>query len=184
MNANSPTVEDAPPLSADELKQLIALLKRVRFPVLPDLFQALCAAVSTTALELVIFTPEGKVFLLPRPEDDPWFADQVHGPGTVILPIDLSKQAILNRLMRKEIGGKKGLTRPQLIDWFVFPRGSGEHENPRGHEVGILLGAVYTGTKIPNGVTLGDPEDLPENLIVFHRDLIATAYEWFKGLNV
>lgn len=180
MNTGSLVVEDAPPLSAEELKQLIALLKRVRFPVPPDLFQAWCAAFSTTAIELVVFTPEGKVFLLPRPEDDPWFAGEVHGPGTVILPIDLSKQTVLERLMRREIGGEKGLTRPQLIDWFVFPRGNGAHENPRGHEVGILFGSVYTGTEIPEGVTLGDPENLPENIIVFHRDLIAAAYEWFK----
>ena len=165
-------------MSPEQERTFIELSDKVHFPLSKTVFQAWCGAFTTTAIELVVFTLTGKVFLLPRPADDPWFAGQVHGPGTIVLPTDQTKEGVLQRLMRKEIGGGD-LTQPQLIDWFIFPRGSGPHENPRGHEVGILFGSIHSG-EVPSDVTLGDPEHLPDNIIVFHRDLIARAHRWFK----
>ncbi len=163
---------------------LVKLLAQLTWPLPPAIFDALLSIVPTVAIEVQVFmhTMEGpRVLLLPRPENDPFFAGRVHGPGTVMRLGDTELSALTRAL--GELGGGLGPGDVRFVNRVHVPKGPLPYRCPRGQEIGLLfMGDWPQGTKIPEGVILADPDELPENIIGFHRELVEQAYQAWTRL--
>lgn len=154
---------------------LIEMLKLLRPPYSQDVFNAYCSTFPTIAIERAIFTPEGRIVLLPRSPTDPWFAGKVHIPGSVMLQGE-AEETVFHRAGR-EIGA--GELPGVFIDRLHFPKGEGPGENPRGQETALLFGSELPADYVlPPQALLAFPGSLPENIIGFHKKLVGRAAEW------
>lgn len=161
-----------------EERTLTRLLNTITWPVSPDVFNALLGAMPTVAIELQVITERGHVVLLPRPQNDPFFAGKIHGPGTVMRRGDTEGNAL-----RRALGelGDAHVTTPEFIDRIHVPMGYGHMQCVRGQEIGLLFG-VEILYPIPINLMrhIYCPKQLPENVIPFHRPMIVRAIEWWK----
>ena len=157
---------------------LVALLRKVEWPVSRDVFDGLLGAVPTVAIEVVILSPDKKrVVLIPREMDDPFFAGKVHSPGTIMRRGDTEATA-LDRAMR-EISAEAAP--PEFVGRFHVPMGSGPMDCSRGQEIGLLF--VTCLRDEPFGQITADVDDLPSNLVGFHGPMIRKAVEFAKKRN-
>ena len=180
-------MSDRNPLSSEEGMQLVSLLNRATWPLPPAIFDATLGIIPTVAFELVVISQvnagrghtEPRVLLLPRPENDPFFKGMVHSPGTVMRLGDTVESA-LKRVMSQEVDDSVGLA------WFVgvthVPKGPLPDGCPRGQEVGLVYFARWKGGALPKGAMWGDPNNLPSNIIGYHRPIIAMAMKRYEEI--
>jgi len=162
-------------MNPQEEHTLVELLSKLRFPCSPEVFRAIYQNLVIVAVEVAIFTPDGKIILMPRPPDDPW-AGIVHIPGSVLTPGTTEQETLLRAL--REVGAPELFSTPVFINRYHFMKGSAPTENKLGQEVGLLFGCVYSGP-IPQDAVLADPHALPANVMPHHRAMIADGYQWF-----
>ncbi len=169
------------PLSSEEQAQLVSLLKRTVWKLPPAIFFAIVGLVPTIVIELVVITEvrnrrgknEPRVMLFPRSLDDPFYAGMVHGPGVQIM-LGETVEVALERLA-KDFGGLGEVSKPLFVDYVDIQKGPLPDRNPRGQYVGLLHYAVWKGGSLPPKARLADPDDLPPNIIDFHRGFIRKA---------
>lgn len=164
-------------MDRDLEKQTIAGLHEVVWPVSPALFDALLGAVPTVAIEVVPVTQRGEVVLLPRPDNDPFFAGKVHTPGSIMRLGDTEEMA-LARAMR-EIGTNIETSIPVFINRMHVPKGNGPMQCKRGQEIGLLFGVRLFGP-IPSNLMIADPYNLPDNILDYQRPMVAKVMEWWR----
>lgn len=178
------------PLTLAEEAQLASLLQRANWPLKPHVFDAALGLIPTVAFELVVFRgitaddymdnvtgPE--VLLLPRPEKDPFFAGLVHGPGTVMRRGDTEASALC-RAMR-EFGGPESVTTPIFAGISHVPMGPLPNRCPRGQEIGLVYYCwMKEGVPSPKGAVFANVNRLPDNIIGFHRFIVAMAIEKYR----
>ncbi|HVM73370.1 MAG TPA: hypothetical protein VMU13_00630 [Candidatus Paceibacterota bacterium] len=164
-------------LTAEECERLVELLAEVTWPMQLEVFNALLKAAPSVAIELVVLTETGQVVLLPRPEKD-LFAGKLHGPGTVLRGGEGEEDAI--KRARKELGTDVRFSEPYFVDRIHVPMGDGPMECVRGQEVGLIFALRLLGGTLPDGAVLADPENLPPNIIGFHRQIIPRGVAWLR----
>jgi hypothetical protein len=140
------------------------------------IFDAWISKTVSTAIELAVLDGDDKIFLAPRGLTDPIWPGQYHMPGTVILPGG-TFDASMSRLLTGEVGKLRLLSIPKFVTFFFFPMGSGPNECPRGAETG-LLHIVRAGDHddYEGSGNFYARDELPENIISFHRPMIAHAF--------
>lgn len=165
-------------LSDEEWEQLAMLLSRMTWPVTPAVFDALCGAVTTTGIELVVFrhNPDDRrleVLLHRRPDHDRFYAGQWHTSGTLLQGHETDESAFA-RLVQDELN--EAITRVDRPVQFV----TANHFFPaRGAEVTRLFAVIIEAYEGP-----GDwfpVSRLPNNLIEHHKTLLQQALGWYEG---
>lgn len=164
-------------MTPEQEKQLVRLLGLTAWPLPSKVFDAALALIPTVAIEVMAFRDD-KVVLLPRPANDPFWPNQMHGPGTVMRRGDTEEKAL--RRAVAELGKHGRVSPPQFVDRMHFLNGEGRDECRRGQEIALLFVVEYDGP-LPEGAVLAHPDDLPENILSFHPLLIARAVEWRKA---
>jgi ADP-ribose pyrophosphatase YjhB (NUDIX family) len=158
--------------------EVVTYLNELKWPVSPQMFNALFRASPTVTFELVVlqkrFLRRTKVILLIRPDDDTEFPGKLHVPGTVMRRGDTSETA-LQRLCRELKGAR--FTTPEFVDILDFPIGGGPDECSRGQIVQRLYVSRLRGKTLPEGGILADAADLPLEKFgwPFQRHLVARA---------
>lgn len=145
-------------------------LRSLSWPLSQEMFLAVLALVPTVAVEVVIFTREEHIVLLPRPDNDPFFSGKVHIPGSIVRRGDTEENTLARAV--REIG--LPVSPAKFVDRVHVPMGTGPLENPRGQEIGLVFTASLV---VPTPVDLmtADPWDLPANMIEFQREMVARA---------
>jgi hypothetical protein len=161
-------------MKPEKVRQLVGLLGRIKWPVPPEVFNALLGAIPTVAIELVAFK-DGKVVLFPRPEDDPFFAGKVHFAGTVIRRGDTEASALTRAA--EELGNAAWPTPPRFVDRHHVPMGTGKMQCPRGQEISLVFTCDVKG-ELPANAILAAWCDLPKNLIDFQGPIIEKVMIW------
>ena len=157
-------------LSQEETGRLIELLAKMERPYSEELFQALCASVIMSPIEVVPLTREGKVLLIQRPPDDPKFANLWHSPGSLQLKGD-TVQTTFNRVIVEELQGVE-YSAPEYIGFEDVMHGTGPKENPRGQERPLVF-VVWVKEEGYAGPGRFFPlNSLPENIITNHKNLL------------
>ncbi len=127
------------------------------------LFKELSRLMVINTVELVLLQPEDdiRVLLTKRPPTDPWWANQLHIPGSVTLPTDSVEgdddfTGTLNRILEDELAGAIEIV--GNVNFLEPQRRIG----PRGHEVTTIhwAGASVDESLLPNSARLLTLEDL------------------------
>ncbi|MDO8503117.1 MAG: hypothetical protein Q7S60_00320 [bacterium] len=172
MSALSPT--------ADEIKQTALVLKKLKPGHLPfPIFKEVTRLVTTPIVEVVpLHVGEDgtlQVLLTQRNADDPFWANQFHVPGTVVLATD--QKGVFDDAFKRIFSGELGnitVTREPVK--FT----EAHRETARGSEVAFLYWALVEG-KPPERGKYFDVEDLPTELVPFAADAIKDAVKAFKA---
>lgn len=161
--------------ACDEL--LVRLLGRLKWGpkklVSPEVFTAICGALTTTGIELVVvryLSGRPYALLFQRPDTDAFYAGQWHTPGSLFYGHE-TPESVLQRLMERELRGLPVLP-PKKV-------GANHFHTPRGSEVTLLYLAI--STEDHDGPGQWFPlSDLPDDLIDHHRVLMEQVSAWIK----
>lgn len=154
------------PLSTEECGLLARLLTRMEWPLSLEVFFALMPKINSTPIEFGVFDSKGRVLMTQRKKDDPEFPPgSWHIPGCVVLPDEPVADA-LQRLIRKEVVGKVGT--PISLGWHQTHRKLA----PTRPAIALLHAARSVEPYEEPG-TFFSPDELPENTLLHHRELIA-----------
>lgn len=167
-------------MTKKEEERLAELLGKLRWGtdtrVSPALFDALCGAVTTVCMELIVVR-QGlggglEVLLTERPATDKFYAGLVHGPGGVFYghqTVEDVQRRVVEKELRLPFGEVQGM---------ITHVGSRLVRPPRGQEVALIYELA-----LPDGLAnrvLGKfhPLDaLPANTIPHHRQML-DDYLW------
>lgn len=157
--------------SSDPTEQiLLPNLSQLRPDELPpSIFNQFARLTVTAIVELVPLRQSRRgveVLLVPRPEDDPYWAGMLHTPGTILRVRDSSYEDALHRVIHSELDGVK-LTKPPVFVGNIL------HTVARGSE----SAAVYYA-ELAERPSVGDfycAEELPSSTIDTQRGMIALA---------
>ena len=136
-------------------KNLSKAIRKLKFPIPVEIFNALNATIPISACEIVIFD-KSKGLLLTWREDEFWKG--WHFPGSIIRKGEKFEQT-LKRVAKDELG--RNLKSHQ----FIFPMNY--HNGPRGHSVSFVFLCELSG----------QPKDgkffktMPKDIIKDHREL-------------
>lgn len=171
------TDEHAP--SQDEIEHAASVLARLQPGFLPkELFGEVTRLWTTSIVEVVPVRhghngPE--VLLFERPADDPNWPGQLHTPGTVVRPTDVSDDGgiakPLQRIYESELGFQPQ-NPPSLVGNLL-------HQVHRGTEAATVLYVDLTGTETSSG-TWHDAHSLPANIVDTQKDFINNAVDAFE----
>jgi ADP-ribose pyrophosphatase YjhB (NUDIX family) len=121
-------------LTDPEIKTFIELIKKLQWPVSPDIFDALCEALIMCPIELAVIRNgnKGPELLLHHRVKDKYFDGTTwHMPGTIMKPGQTPETAFA-ALIEREVG--KVTTEPEYIGTYDIPKGVGFGECARGQE--------------------------------------------------
>ncbi|MBI2039246.1 MAG: hypothetical protein HYT22_03140 [Candidatus Niyogibacteria bacterium] len=131
----------------------------------PDMFHWMCRTLVTTAYELFVLDIRRlEILLIRRPADDPEWPNQLHSPGTVILPGETFETA-RDRLIAREI--RIGLSAPIFVKAHRFPK---SNIHPRDE---VNLQHVAVAHSQPSHGAFYSLDDLPESEMVSHHVVMA-----------
>lgn len=169
-------------LTKEEEAQLTVLLGKLRWGtdtrVSPALFDAICGAVTTVCMELIVvrrgLSGGKEVLLTERPATDAFYAGQVHGPGGVVYGHQ-TVEDVQQRVVEKEL-------RLRFLDVYhmITFLGARLVRPPRGQEVALIYELA-----LPDGLAMRVPGVfhplgvLPKNTIPHHRKMF-DDYLWGK----
>ncbi len=130
-------------LTPEESKELARLMKKVTFPVTPEVFDAWCEFFTINTVEIALMrnnaAGEREVFLTYRKDN---YFDGWHIPGSVIRPGD-SVQVVIDRVTKKEL--EMEISTPTYLRWFEREKGIGKDLCPRGQEISLLFSSELIG---------------------------------------
>jgi hypothetical protein len=156
---------------------LVRLLERLKWGpgrlVPPEVFTAICSALTTTGIELVVvryLSARPCVLLFRRSNTDKFYAGQWHTPGSLFYGHE-TPESVLQRLMERELRRLPVLP-PRKVgcNWF---------NTPRGAEVTQLYVTISTDDHVGLGEWF-PLSDLPDNLIDHHRVLMEQVSVWLR----
>lgn len=150
------------------IQEAARLLSELEPGYIPEpLFSEMSRLVVRPAIELVPFKKgeDGsiKVLMIKRPPEDPFWPNELHVPGTVLLPSDTIEEAF-GRLSKKEV--KSPLENPKFVDFVL-------HQTRRGKELALVHWVEID--EEPQEGRFYDVSNLPEETIEHHRTVIETA---------
>ena len=147
------------PLTPAEMRQLIKLWDKVRWPAPEELFEAHCRNEVAIAVELAVLRKQGKKYQVLLIERKDKFFKGWHMPGSLLLPGENIK-AVIRRLKRREVTVL--ITKPQFIGIHE------SHSRRSSEEVG-LLHICYTKGSTPKNGEFFDISHLPQGTLLHHR---------------
>ncbi len=157
------------PQQQTELVELLEKLKPGFYPF--PLFVQLARLMSCSIVEFVpLRLRDGGVeaLLLPRPDNDVFWAGGMHIPGCVVRPND-DQHAVFDRIITDELGGV-AVNEPQFVCAEI-------RRSKRGTEQAQIFYVEVTGT--PTAGQFYSVADLPDNLVENQQRLIKKATEAF-----
>ena len=164
------------PITEEEIKTVTAILKKLSPGFLPfDIFHEVTRLVALPIIELVPFREKNgqiEVLLLPREDDDPIFAGQLHTPGVVLRATDnpVGIQSAFDRIIKDELAGAK-ISEPVFVA-NVF------HTSKRGAEAAqVYWTECLEEPKVGKFYPVGN---LPLEAINGQRTFITPAAESFR----
>lgn len=132
-------------LTENEAAELAALLKKMEWPVPPNVFYALAGTTVFAGVDLALITEQKEVLLNRRPDSDPYFAGQWHLTGAVVMPGQTALSTIQNRVLKPDLGGFKLRRDPEFVMARDIMKGPpGPDSSPRGQEVYRLFQYLLT----------------------------------------
>lgn len=164
------------PLTEDETKQLATLLNKLETgqdlpePVFFEFARLQCLPV----IELVPLRNGERgveVLLIERPADDPFFAGQVHNPGTIVRAKDQTIENVIERLVTHELPGTAFAGELTYVATQL-------HTSKRGNEWATIYYAELADSAGHGNWYPAD--NLPANLIESQVDFIRQAIDKFK----
>ena len=171
------TSEQAP--SQEEIELAASVLSRLRPGFLPkELFGEVTRLWTTSIVEVVPVrhgSDGSEVLLFERPADDPNWPGQLHTPGTVVRPTDVSDDGSIDKPLQRIYESELGF-QPEANPNFV---GSLLHQVHRGTESATVLYLDLTDVETPAG-TWHDARNLPVNLVETQRGFIDNAVSAFE----
>jgi hypothetical protein len=171
----------------DEIKQAVDVLNRLPKGFLPhSLFIAVAAKVTMPTMELVPVRwnkdGEVEVLLTQRPDDDPYWPNQWHMPGTVIRASDnegTDFSSGMERVLQNELHGKiRMIGKPQYVGMKFW-------DVARGRELDQVF--YFETDATDEDVVEGKfflANNLPESTMAHHKIMIpeiATAFKAQSG---
>ncbi len=163
-------MENNSPLTNTEQLQLANLLKRVQWPLHPEVFDALMNTVVSVPIELAVFNDNGHILMMYRKDHayEGW-----HIPGTVLRHTEDVSHAI-ERLLTHEV--KMSVTPPVQLGYTEIKRGNAFGEDPNRHQIS-LLHVCWTRGTIHSEHQFFPPTRLPEETLSHHKKLIQKIME-------
>lgn len=172
------------PLTPEEIKQTAENLRRLPRGFLPlEVFNSIAELVATPTIDVApLRERDGRleVFMLPRPDDDPYWAGQWHMPGTVLRSTDNEGDfsSGFERLFAKKGEGEGKIvpvTEPKHIGtkfWNV----------ERGRELDHMHYVVVetTGDDVDLPGVFFPVDELPDNTIEHHKVMIGEIVEAYR----
>lgn len=152
-------------LTKTESAELARLLRKAKWPIPKDVFQALVNKTVSVPIELAVLNKTDRILMFYRKDEE---YDGYHIPGTVVRDDETVKEAV-QRLQSEVVGGATNLVRN--IGWTEIPKGSGAGENPTRHEISLLWMARIEGEYRGNG-DFFSLDHLPQNTLSHHHVLI------------
>ena len=169
-------MEDKQHLTDRQIQQVTALLGELEPGDLPEpIFFELSRLMVVPVVELVPLRMRGnnlEVLLLDRGEDDPYWPETVHVPGTVFMATDTpgNLEDALSRLIEGELRGVATNGEPQFVK-TIF------HQTKRGKQL-----ANVHFIELAQEPDVGEfylVDDLPGNTMDHHLNFIGDAAEAF-----
>ena len=163
-------------LQDSEIEQLVNLLQNIETGQdLPEtVFFEFARLQCLPVIELVPLrrTAQGtEVLLIGRPATDPFFADQVHNPGTIVRAKDKTIDGALQRLISHELPGT-------VLGELVYVT-TQLHQSKRGNEWATVFRVEVNDN---NGVGKWYPaNNLPANLVESQYEFIQLAITQFEN---
>jgi len=156
-------------MKKDENSITAELMNKLIFPLSKEVFEAWASNFPTVPFELAIIRGE-EILLSRREDDDKFWPNLLNLPGTIIRQNEKFMEAY-NRLVKSEVGIEgKDLGTPVFRKCFEFLKGSGDNENPRGHEISLLF-QVNTDRIFPKGMFFKLSE-IPKDIVSHHRIIL------------
>jgi hypothetical protein len=163
-----------------EINKAVQILKKIKPGFLPkELFFQMCRLNVMPLVDMVILRQREdkiEVLLTKRSDNDPFFANTYHLPGSIMRPSDQkgSLNDIFQRILKKELNGIKVVQGPKFVD-FSF------QENKRGSELSMLHWLEVKGNN--NAGRFFDINQLPEKFLPFQKPLLKLAVNDFTSTN-
>jgi len=143
------------PLTPEEEKKLVALLKKVRLPTSYPVFKALCKSVPMVAIDIAVM-PDAEHILLTYRKDE--FFNGWHIPGSILLYQETVVHA-LRRVIRTEL--KIKVSKPKFLNYISY----GEN---REHGVALLFVVKPKKKGVVQNGKFFNLRNLPPNTIKVH----------------
>lgn len=151
-------------LTEKESKTLVSLMKKVEFPVSPEIFNAWCWSFITNPIELAVLRVRDgyqEVFMIYR--DDAFYKGW-HLPGSIYLPGDTAQQ-VIQRLVKREV--MQEITPAEFIGYAEISKA----ENSRGQELSLLFVSWCKGSDVSHGKFF-PLENPPTDTLEHHKKLL------------
>lgn len=178
-------MSESPP-TAEDIQKAASILAKFKPGYLPNpLFREIARLVTTSIVEVVPLHrgENGKlqVLLVKRDADDPFWANQFHVPGTVVLATDQKGvfDDAFRRIFEVELGNITVVEKPVIFAPM-------HRESARGSEVAFLHWALVEGE--PKDGAHGryfNVEDLPtKEVVLFTNEVVEDAVKAFEAYGV
>ncbi len=149
-------------------------------------FETLPRIIPQFSIELAVLRPDAsmnadrhEVFLIQRPNDDPYWPGELHIPGTTMYMLD-DEASMWKRLLDSELLVAKDGRRPAMKTQFAFHMTTTRAERARGPGMHAVFYAwVPPGTTFENGVFY-PMRTLPTNTIGHHRRMIGLLVDHLR----
>ena len=152
-------------LTEMESKTLVSLMKKVEFPISPEMFDAWCGSFVTNPIELAVLRVRDgcqEVFMIYR--NDAFYVGW-HMPGSIYLPGNTVQQ-VIQRLVKREI--KQEISATKFVGYVEVSKA----ENPRGQELSLLFVSWLVGNNDVSHGKFFPLENPPPNTLEHHKKLL------------
>ena len=177
--AEVPIKTEVKPASPEEQRVAADIVRRLKWPVVQELFEALCSATTTTGCELVVLRDPPadanhacryEVLFILRADIDPCYGNMYDSPGSIRRGQE-SDQAIIDRILSIELDGVETTAIYHVLYNLFQPK--------RGQELTKLHVTLVRGEYKPKPGREWFPLDRPPiNTLDHHQVMARQILEW------